>query len=232
MQHFTVAYIDTDVRDRLGAIVGVRKEHKITRLRLRSRDWCAAQVDAIRRHSREIAYAGLRVDPADKAGAVERGLRSRAAEHIRHTDVFLCFGHKLLEGFTSISRAAGILLNQHNIEHIAVIVPPAAILRSGNSVLVGNTHAAGVLFSKTLRKLKGVFLTVFRYIIKKTAAVVVRLYNAVTVYTELLCSFNQFGIVFAALIDRCFLVLDCTGRQSGTLRGLHNISQHAAALST
>ena len=89
MQHFTVTHIDTDVRDWFGAIVGVRKEYKITWLRLRGRDWCAAQVDAIRRHSRKIAYAGLRVDPADKAGAVERGLRSRAAEHIRHTDVFL-----------------------------------------------------------------------------------------------------------------------------------------------
>lgn len=111
MQHFTVTHIDTDMRDWFGAIVGVRKEYKITWLRLRGRDWCAAQVDAIRRHSREIAYAGLRVDPADKAGAVERGLRSRAAEHIRHTDVFLCFGHELLEGFTAVSRAAGILLN-------------------------------------------------------------------------------------------------------------------------
>ena len=69
-----------------------------------------------------------------------------------------------------------------------------------------------MLLCKALRQLKGVFLTVFRYIVKETAAVVVRLYNAVTVYTELLCSFNQFGIVFAALIDRCFLVLDCTGR--------------------
>ncbi len=62
MQHFTVAYIDTDVRDRFGAIVGVRKEYQITRLCLRGRDWCAAQVDTIRCHSREIAYAGLRVD--------------------------------------------------------------------------------------------------------------------------------------------------------------------------
>ena len=87
-----------------------------------------------------------------------------------------------------------------------------------------------MLLCKALRQLKGVFLTVLRYIVKETAAVVVRLYNAVTVNTELLCSFNQFGIVFAALIDRCFFVLDCTGRQSGTLRGLHNISQHAAAL--
>ena len=69
MQHFTVTHIDTDVRDWFGAIVGVRKEYKITWLRLRGRDWCAAQVDAIRRHSRKIAYAGLRVDPADKAGA-------------------------------------------------------------------------------------------------------------------------------------------------------------------
>ena len=181
MQHFTVAYIDTDVRDRFGAIVGVRKEYQITRLCLRGRDWCAAQVDTIRCHSREIAYAGLRVDPADKAGAVERGLRSRTAEHIRHTDVFLCFGHELLEGFTAVSCAAGILLNQHNIEHIAVIVPPAAIFRSRNSVFVSNTHTARVLLCKALRQLKGVFLTVFRYIVKETAAVVVRLYNVVTV---------------------------------------------------
>ena len=75
MQHFTVAYIDTDMRDWLVAGICICKEHKVTRLRLRSRDWCAAQVDAIRRHAREIAYAGLRVDPTDKAGAVERGLR-------------------------------------------------------------------------------------------------------------------------------------------------------------
>lgn len=75
MQHFTVAYIDTDMRDRLVAGICVRKEYKITWLRLRSRDWCAAQIDAIRRHSREIAYAGLRIDPADKAGTVERGFR-------------------------------------------------------------------------------------------------------------------------------------------------------------
>ena len=161
MQHFTVAYIDTDVRDRLITGICICKEHKITRLRLRSRDWCAAQVDAIRRHAREIAYAGLRVDPADKAGAVERGLRSRTAEHIRHTDVFLCFGHELLEGFTAVSRAAGILLNQHNIEHIAVIVSPAAVDWRGNLVFIGDFHAAGVLTRKLLCQFKGVPLPFF-----------------------------------------------------------------------
>ena len=120
------------------------------------------------------------------------------------------------------------LLYQLDIEHIAVVIPPAAVDWRGNRVFVDNFYAAGVLTRKLLCQFKGVPLAVFRNEVQKAAAVIVCLNDGVHITTEPVCFRYQFRKILAALFDTV-LCAERIHRQSGRFRGLHNVLQLAFA---
>ena len=97
-----------------------------------------------------------------------------------------------------------VLLNEPDIKHIAIVVPPAAVFCNRNLIFVRHAHAAGLLPCKFLRQIEAVLFPVSGHKVQKTGAVVVCLYHTVHVTAEPVCLVHQPGEIFTPLINGCF----------------------------
>ena len=79
VQHFIVAHINADVRNRHSAVIGSREKDNVPRLCLGGRDDGALVVNALRRGTGQVVDAACGIDPTDKARAIKRSGRAGAA---------------------------------------------------------------------------------------------------------------------------------------------------------
>lgn len=136
--HPVIAHINPNVRDIIAAVIRPLKEHQIAGLGVPERDvpghvilrLCGAR-------QRDTRHA---ITPLRQAGAVKGCCRGRTAVDIFPALVFQCFIHDRIYGLVIKLCGIQILRYQPDIEHIAVVVAPAAVFRDGYFILVGNTH--------------------------------------------------------------------------------------------
>lgn len=79
MNHHAVAHIDAHMGHRTHAVIGLGEKDEVTGLCLVGRYGGALIINARGRGARQVIHAGMGIDPADEAGAVEGGLRRGAA---------------------------------------------------------------------------------------------------------------------------------------------------------
>lgn len=79
MDHHAVAHINAHMRHRPHAVIGLGEKDEVAGFCLVRRYGGALIINARGRGARQIIHAGMGIDPADEAGAVEGGLRCGAA---------------------------------------------------------------------------------------------------------------------------------------------------------
>ena len=99
-----------------------------------------------------------------------------------------------------------ILLNQTGIEHIAVGIPPAAVFLDCHRIIILDGIAAGLLLREFLSQLGAVHTVELGRVIEETAAVIIRLNDAVQITVQRFALAQQVCKIGAALPDRALLL--------------------------
>ena len=115
VNHHIVAHINTAVRNASHILAHCAlEEHNVARLRLIHGHIPAQTAQALCAKPPGVIDAAVGEDIADKAGAIEAGLRIGAAPDIGITNVFVCFLHESGKGRIGVQRLLWNVI-QHGI---------------------------------------------------------------------------------------------------------------------